>query len=207
MNYKKLIIEFVGAFFLVLAVGMTGNPLIIGATLMVMVYMGGHVSGAHYNPAVTFAVWMRKKISLEEGLQYMGVQLLGAVCAATLTWLMTHSTPHASPTSDMHILKSLAAEMLGTFALATVVLHVAVAKSNSGNSFYGLAIGFTILAMAGTFGHVSGGAFNPAVGCGPIIVDMFNHGDSIKNIWLYIVGPFAGAGVAALVYGYTNPED
>jgi aquaporin Z len=207
---NKYIIEFIGTFFLVTAIGLTGNPLAIGAMLMVMVYMGGSISGAQYNPAVTLALWIRGKMTAAESMIYMVVQLLGALASAFFIYLLYHHTftPLNGIDHQINILKPLAIEMVFTFALAMVVLTVATSKKNAGNSYFGLAIGFTVCAAAFAGGPISGGAYNPAVGIGPSLIDMmFGHGKYMKDIWIYIVGPFAGAAVAAVVYKLTNPDE
>jgi aquaporin Z len=199
---RKYITEFIGTLFLVLSVGLSGgNPLAIGATLMVMIYAGGHISGGHYNPAVTLAVFVRGKINLNEALFYMGCQLTGALIAALIVSVFI-TIPDAA-LQEINITKALLAELLGTFALAYVVLNVATAKSNSGNSFYGLAIGFTVFAMAVCFGGYSGGAFNPAVAVGASIMKIF----AWKNIWIYILACFAGGVLAGFVFNINNPDD
>jgi aquaporin Z len=205
---KKLLVEFIGTFFLVFVVLLSGNPLAIGCILMVMVYMGGHISGAHYNPAVTLAVLIRGKIKANEALLYMLAQVIGAIAAAIMYYLIYGKTSAPAPAPGFNILKPLAIETIFTFALAIVVLNVSTAKDTAGNSFYGLAIGFTILAAAVAGGPISGGAFNPAVGTGPVLVDtLIGHHDSIKNLWIYLVGPFAGGAIAGVVFKIISPED
>jgi aquaporin Z len=198
---KKYITEFIGTFFLVLIIGLTGNPLAIGAALMVMIYAGGHISGAHYNPAVTLAVLIRGKILLQEALPYMAFQIAGALVAALVVGIYKGAPAEAAQNLD--VTKALVAEVLGTFALAYVVLNVATAKANAGNSYYGLAIGFTVLAMAFAFGEHSGGAFNPAVAVGASVMKAF----AWKNIWIYLVGCFGGAALAAIVFNMNNADD
>ncbi len=203
-HMKKYITEFIGTFFLVLTIGLVSGPLAplaIGSALMVMVYSGGHISGAHYNPAVTLAVLIRGRITLGEALIYMGSQLAGAFIAALIVGIFVKLPSEALQQLD--ITKALVAEVLGTFALAYVVLNVATAKANAGNSYFGLAIGFTVLAMAFVFGEYSGGAFNPAVAVGNSIMRVFD----LANIWIYIVACFGGATLAALVFKINNPED
>jgi aquaporin Z len=198
---KKYITEFIGTFFLVLAVGLGGNPLAIGAALMVMIYAGGHISGGHYNPAVTLAVLIRGRITTSDALVYMGSQLAGAVAAALIVGVFKDLPPDAI--HPIEITKALIAEVLGTFALAYVVLNVATTKASEGNSYFGLAIGFTVLAMAYCFGRYSGGAFNPAVAVGACIMKAFEW----NNIWIYLVGCFGGAVLAAFVFIINNPEE
>lgn len=205
---KKLLVEFIGTFFLVFVVLLSGNPLAIGCILMVMVYMGGHISGAHYNPAVTLAVLVRGRIKMNEAIMYMVIQILGAIVAAVGYYLVYGKTAAPAPAPGFNIIKPLLIEVIFTFALASVVLNSATSKNTAGNSFYGLAIGFTVLAAAFAGGPISGGAFNPAVGTGPILIDtIIGHHDSIKNIWIYLVGPFVGGGIAGLVFNYLNPDD
>jgi aquaporin Z len=199
---KKYITEFIGTFFLVVTIGLTGNPLAIAAALMVMVYAGGHVSGAHYNPAVTLSILIRGRIAIGDALVYMGSQFAGAVVAALVVGVFK-DLPEAADQAGLDHTKALLAEVLGTFALAYVVLNVATAKSNAGNSYYGLAIGFTVLAMAFCFGDYSGGAFNPAVAVGAI----FMKGFELGHIWIYLVGCFGGAILAALTFKMMNAED
>jgi len=201
---KKYVTEGIGTFFLVFTIGMVsvmgsaGAPLAIGGALMVMVYMGGPVSGAHYNPAVSIAVLMRGAMPSSDFLPYVAAQLLGATVAAAVVVVLTGSTFAPAPSAGP--LQAVAAEALVTFALALVVLNVATAESTKGNSYFGLAIGFTVLAGASAVGNFSGGAFNPAVGIGPILVDTLSGGDSIGDVWLYIVGPIAGAVAAVPVF-------
>ena len=198
---KKYITEFIGTFFLVLTIGLTGNPLAIGAALMVMIYAGGHISGAHYNPAVTLAVLIRGKISKGDAIVYMGSQVAGALIAALIVGVFRELPSEAI--QQLSITKAIIAEVLGTFALAYVILNVATAKSTAGNSYFGLAIGFTVLAMAFCFGDYSGGAFNPAVAIGASVMKAF----AWKNIWVYLIACFAGGALAAIVFKMNNSGD
>ncbi len=205
---KKFLSEFIGTFFLVLTIGLTvipGNagviaPLAIGSVLMVMVYAGGHISGAHYNPAVTLAVLMRGRCAISEVPIYLGAQFAGAAAAAFTAMFMVGSGT-AIETIDAP--KALIAEFLFTFALAYVVLNVATAKGTSGNSFYGLAIGFIVLAGAFSVGSISGGAFNPAVAIGAPLMGLM----SWNNIWIHMVADFSGGAAAAIVFKILNPDD
>ena len=203
---NRYVTEFVGTFFLVFTIGLAvlgGTPmapLAIGASLMVMVYMGGHVSGAHYNPAVSLALTLRGSLAASELAPYIGFQLLGAVVASLAVYVITGNTfvPAPGPTSST--LAALLVEILYTTALATVVLNVATAPAVAGNSFYGLAIGFTVAAAAFAGGPISGGAYNPAVGLGPAIVHALLGGGSIAHTWLYVVGPCIGGVIAASIF-------
>ena len=176
-------------------------PLAIGAVLMVMVYAGGHISGAHYNPAVSFGVMIRGKANLAETIKYWVSQILGAVIAAYVAKYLLGGG--GSGNENIDTAKSLIAEIIGTFALVTVVLNVATSTKNAGNNYYGVAIGFTVLAMAYTLGGISGGAFNPAVALGKTLIGDF----SWTSIWIYLVGNLVGALLAGLLYKVMNPDE
>ncbi len=200
---KKTLTEFIGTFFLVMGAAFGGG---VGAALalMVMIYAGGHISGAHYNPAVSLAVYIRGKISMGDMIGYWMSQIAGALAAAlVVAYVFEKEGTAACVIADKNIVQGLVAELLGTFALAYVVLNVATAKGTAGNSFYGLAIGGTVLAMALTIGQFSGGAYNPAVAVGLSLQKALCWG----QIWIYLVGCFGGAVLAALVFKLNNPED
>jgi len=206
---NKYVTELIGTFFLVLTIGCTVigagagalPPLAIGAALMVMVFAGGHISGAHYNPAVTLAVFLRGRCPARDVGPYMAAQAAGASLAA-LAVKFLKSNPTVFPITP-EVLPALLAEFLFTFALAHVVLNVATAKGTSGNSFYGLAIGMTVMAGAFAVGPISGAAFNPAVAIGASILGLF----SWSHLWIYLVANFLGGASAALVFKYLNPKE
>jgi len=210
---NKYITELIGTFFLVLTIGLTVStgvamaPLAIGASLMIMVYMGGHISGAHYNPAVSLAVMLRGKLPPKEFVPYIVSQLIGALAAAAVVWVVLGKTFAPTPASNASVSAALVVEILYTFALALVILNVATAPETQGNSFYGLAIGFTIVVAAFAGGPISGGAFNPAVGIGPTIVNAILGEGSWKHLWLYLVGPLAGGVLAAAVYRLQHGDE
>ena len=200
---NKYITELIGTMFLVMGAAFYGA---VGASLslMVMIYAGGHISGAHYNPAVTVAVWMRGRITMKDAIMYWIFQFAGAVIAALLVWCVFKvEGTGACAIPEGETTKGIIAELIGTFALAYVVLNVATAKGTSGNSFYGLAIGATVLAMAMTVGKFSGGAFNPAVAVGLCIQKTFCW----DQIWMYLVGNLGGAALAAIIFSLNNPDD
>ena len=204
IKMKNYITEFIGTFFLVLAIGLTGNPIAIGTMLMVMVYMGGHISGAHYNPAVSIAMIIRGLLSVKEAINYICSQLAGAFLAALLVNWLAGEVMQIAPSNSASILQILVVEALFTFALVLVILNVATNSKTEGNSYYGLAIGFTIMAAAFAGGGISGGAYNPAVGTGPILVDaIMGDGNTLSNLWYYLVGPIVGAALASYVYKIT----
>ena len=203
---KRYLTELIGTFFLVLTIGLSvlsGSalaPLAIGSVLMVMVYMGGHISGAHYNPAVSLAILLRGKMDSRDFVPYLIAQVVGATLAAGAVLMILGSTFAPAPAPDASLIAVLLSEFLFTFALALVVLHVATADDTAGNNYYGLAIGCTV--MTGTFavGPVSGAAFNPAVGIGPILMDTLAGEGSMANLWIYLAAPFVGGASAAVAF-------
>ena len=205
----KYVAELIGTFFLVLTIGCTviGHgagplaPLAIGSALMVMIFAGGHISGGHFNPAVTLGVWLRGKCEGKDVLPYVIFQIMGAVMAALVVNFLKGGAA-VTPLQPATV-PALLAEFLFTFALIYVVLNVATAKDTSGNSFYGLAIGFTVLVGAFSVGNISGGAFNPAVAMGISVMGL----SSWSNIWIYLLADFVGAAVAAGAFMALNPSD
>ena len=205
---RKLAVEFIGMFIFVFTVGMATNktgagalaPLAIGSVLMVMVFAGGHVSGGHFNPAVSTAVLIRRRMTPYEFVMYLGAQFLAAVIAGFLVRYVGGREAHAAVASSG---KMLIAEFIFTFALAWVVLHVATASGTVGNSFYGLAIGFTVVAGAFAVGGVSGGAFNPAIALGAMVTGLFEW----SNFWIYMIADFLGAAAAAYAFLYVLPGE
>lgn len=206
---KKYIVEFIGTFFLVLTVGMcvikpdVGNfaPIAIGSALMVMIYAGGHISGGHYNPAVTLAVAIRGRCKLTDVPGYMIAQVAaGGVASCVVLWFK--GSPELTP-GDLKVGPALLAEFIGTFALAYMVLNVATSKNTAGNSNYGLAIGFTVTTMAFALGGISGGAFNPAVATGLVFMHLAKGAD----LWIFLAGNFAGGALAGLTFRFLNPDD
>ena len=206
---NKYLMELVGTFFLVFTIGCTvvGNgagalaPLAIGSALMVMVFAGGHISGAHYNPAVTLGVWLRGKCEAKDVAPYMIFQIVGSVLAALAVKYLKVGA-EVRPMS-VAVLPDLLAEFLFTFALVFVVLNTATAKGTAGNSFYGLAIGFTVMTGAFAVANISGAAFNPAVAVGISVMGLA----AWRSIWLYWLAEFSAAVAAALLFRMTNPDD
>lgn len=200
---KKYIVEFIGTFFLVFTIGLVVRqnipfaPFAIGSILMVMIFAGGHVSGAHYNPAVTLAAFLRGRCDKRDVIPYWIAQFAaGFVAALLVNFLMTTGRANPAVVATHPTVESFIVEFLFTFALAWTVLNVATSKSTMGNSFYGLAIGFTVLVGAITVGGISGGAFNPAVGLGVWTMGLESPG----QFGVYCVSDFGGAAVAAVAY-------
>ena len=209
----KYATEAIGTFFLVFTVGAavgSGSqfaPLAIGAVLMVMVYAGGHLSGGHYNPAVTLAVLVRRRIAVRDAFMYWIVQFgAGLLAAAVVRGFVdpARATTTVTKTLTGHALvAAFVVELLFTFALCYVVLNVATSKSHRNNSYFGLAIGSTVLAGAFAVGTISGGAFNPSVTVGAAVMGMF----AWPTLWVYLVAQVIAGAAAGLSFLALNPDD
>ena len=201
----KLLTEAAGTFVFLTVIALSGHagalaPLAVGLGLAAMVYMGGHVSGAHYNPAVSFGLFLRGVINATTLGAYAAVQVIAGSLAFVVAYLISGQTPGIHPGPGVYWSSALAAEVVFTAALVLVVLNVAATKETAGNSFYGLAIGLTVAVGAFAVGPISGAAFNPAVGLAATFGSaVFDHG-SWSDVWLYIVGPLLGAPIAAGIH-------
>jgi len=206
------LMEFVGTTLFLFAIGCvvaqssTFGSLAIGSALMCLVFLGGHVSGAHYNPAVTLGIFLswRGMLTIEKTLLYMTVQLTGSVIGSFFAYAVTGVTFAPEVGSGYTQGSGLLAEFLATFFLVSVVLNVATTISQDNNHFFGLAIGFTVFTMAVSIGSISGGAINPAVGTGPSLVRLIISGQGNSSAWIYWVGPLLGSVFAALVFRVTS---
>ena len=210
---KSYLTEAIGTFFLVLTIGLCVNqgvamaPLAIGSALMIMVYAGGPVSGGHYNPSVSFAAWIRGALPTKELVPYWVSQFVGALVAGYLIYQFTGKALHVAPAADAGWMKALSAEVVFSFALSYAVLNTATVKSAAGNSYFGLAIGFTVMTGAFAVGGISGGAFNPAVGLGPAIMELVLGGTPTSMAWIYAAGPLLGAAGAAYAFKVQHPGE
>lgn len=205
---RKLAVEFIGMFLFVFTVGMATNrlgagtlaPLAIGAVLLAIVFAGGHISGGLYNPAVSTGVFLRGRLAANEYVAYMATQFVAAALAGLVVRVVGGHEVHASVVGAGRM---LIAEFLFTFALVWVVLNVATSKGTEGNSFYGLAIGFIVVAGAFAVGGISGGVFNPAIAIGAMVTGLLQW----SNIWIYLIAEFLGGIAAALAFLYVLPGE
>ncbi len=207
---RKYAVEVIGTFFLVFTVATSVlshsgyTPLAAGSALMVMVYAGGHISGGHYNPAVTMAALWRGRISLADATAYWIAQFAAGVVAGLIALVVVDPPAVQTLHPSGHALVATAVvEFLFTFALCYVVLNVATSKSQTGNSFFGLAIGFTVTAGAFAVGGISGGAFNPAVALGAASAGLF----AWSTLWVYVVVQALAGVVAGVAFLALNPDD
>ena len=200
---KKLFVELFGTYFLVLIIGLSsGNPIAVGFGLMVLVYTGAHISGAHYNPAVTLALFLQKEISVLDSFKYVISQVVGSTLAALSIYLM-NTNMQVQPVLGDSVYPIFFSEIIFTFLLVFVILNVATHPNLKGNSFYGLAIGLTVMAGIFSVGPISGAVFNPAVSVGPSIIDFItNEGVSHYFTWYYVVFPLIGSILAVLGFKF-----
>lgn len=208
-NLKKYLTEFIGTFFLVFTVAsavlLGGDgviaPLSIGFALMIMVYAGGHISGGHYNPAVTLAVFIRGAFDKKQIIPYWISQVVGA-CAAVMT-LIPFAQISDCAGCAFSLPKVVLGEFLFTFALCYVVLNVATSKKTEGNSYYGLAIGSTVLVGAFAVGGIlTPGAFNPAVAVGLGLM----HSACWFTVGAIILTNLIAAMLAGIVFKFVDGE-
>ncbi|MFY1599730.1 MIP/aquaporin family protein [Micromonospora sp. WMMD737] len=209
-NARRYLVEAIGTLFLVFTVGASVRsgsalaPLAIGAALMAMIYAGGHISGAHYNPAVTMAALVRRRIDIREAAGYWAAQIVGALIGAGAVLAVVPGGQSAALALSGHaLMAAVVAEVLFTFALCYVVLNVATSKDHPDNSFYGLAIGFTVTAGAIAVGGVSGAAFNPAVVVAGVAMGMF----SLPMLPVYVAAQIIAGTAAGMVFRALNPDD
>jgi aquaporin Z len=207
---RKYAVELIGTFiflFTIAASVLTAStlaPVAIGAVLMVMIYAGGHISGGHYNPAVTLAALVRRRIGVVDAIGYWIAQLVGGLLAMALArWVIDPAQVKTLTLSGHSMGAAFIAELLFTFALCYVVLNVATSKDHPNNSFYGLAIGFTVLTGAIAVGAISGGVFNPAVAISGAAIGLF----AWPTLWAYLVAQIVGGTAAGLAFLALNPND
>ena len=204
---NKLIAEFIGTFFLALTIctaavhGSAGEyaPFAIASTLMVMIYGLGHVSGAHFNPAVTVGIWLRGACEKDEVAPYIAVQVIAGAAAALVSANLLITDPSVTAL-ELDMTQTIGAEFLYTFALVFVILNVATSEATAGNGYYGAAIAFVVLAGALTVGGISGGSFNPAV-----TGALFTSGAiETADLWMHLVPQFVAGVVAAQAFKATQ---
>ena len=200
---KKYLTEFLGTFVLVFTVLTFSNPMYIGITLAIIIYIGYHFSGAHYNPAVTFCIYLMKKLTLKESFFYVCSQLFGSLSASYLKLLISSILINRFDNVDYHFYEIIACEILFTFFLISTILLFAVSDKTRGNYIYGFLIALTVVISILAVGNISGAVLNTAVAIGPLLISNFIDGqDIISNLLYYLLGPFLGSYIATKVYSF-----
>lgn len=209
MNARAAVLtEFVGTLVLVMVIGMTGNPLAVGLTLIGLVYMGRAVSGAQYNPAVALATAITGDLHQRLVTPYTVAQILGAFGGALVAALLKDGAiAYPLPSDTAGLVRALGAEVVGTCVMVLVILNVACSSQTKGNPYFGVAIGLTVMGMAYALGPVSGAAFNPAVGIALPVVHAAWNGTTTWHIWIYALGPIVGAVLAVAAFRVQSARD
>jgi aquaporin Z len=202
MITNKLIAEFIGTLFLVTS-ALLGGGVAAAAALCLCIYAMGHISGGHYNPAVSLGVWLRGRMAQRELIEYLVAQFAAAVVAFVIFRILHGAWPEGYKATELDFGKALVGEFLFTFLLVTTVLHVATTKALAGNQFYGAAIGLCVVAGAASVRGISGGAFNPAVGLGIVL----SGSEAFSSIAIYLIACFGGGAVAAIVFRIMLPAE
>jgi aquaporin Z len=204
---KRHVLEFLGTFFVVLAVSLTENPMAIGLIYLALIYVGARVSGAHYNPSITLALWLRGEFATHRIWGYWAAQLLGAFVALVFEYKLSGSlfTPDIAPEDQVFFICAL--EFLFTFVLCYVFLATRTIKAIRESHLYGIILGFTLVGLTSM-----GGLFNAAIGCASLVLRGIYGGDiqvhMLNNILVYIVCPLLGAVAAGFAFDYLEvPAD
>jgi len=229
-KFAPFLQEYFGTLFFVFIIGMSIVPggasgFSIGTILAIMIYCGAHVSGGQYNPAVAVGLWARGAQDIKKSLLFVLCEVLGAFSGSVLAYALTrygssdgqdyldlnpnadlgvaHPTRQANATS----IGVFFGEYIGTFVLVLAVLATATTESISANNFYGMAIGWSVVAGAAGIASTTGGAFNPAVWFGTNLTKAFVDGfDNFEHIWAYWVAQALAALSAGFFFRATNPK-
>lgn len=209
-TFGKAIMEAIGTFVLLLTIQLSVDapsadkaPMAIGLALMVIIYAGAPISGAHYNPAVSLAVMLRGKQQVPEMLLYWLFQLIGGTLGAWLGAFISGTYSNIGVGKEFSVTQAWAAEICYAALLCFVVLGTATHSKTAGNGYYGAAIGLTVTAGAVAVGQQSGGAFNPAVALGLSIAKGFS---SFGYCVGTAVADLIGGAVAAFLFYMVAPD-
>lgn len=203
---RKYTIEAIGAFFFVLVFGFTGDPIAIGLTLMALVYIGSPISGGHYNPAVSFAFFLKRKLSISEFSGYAAAQLVGGLVAAYMLYFLSGSVFYVEPPSDTGLYQQAFSEVFFTMIFILVMILLSLSNHYRKSHLNGLVIGLTFAGMLMVSTPISGGILNPATSIGTALFDLIQGGDSYYHILLYTIAPLCGGAIAAFSFDYFNPK-
>lgn len=205
---QALLCEFLGTMLLVLTIALSARQplqfIAVGCFLGAMIYSFDHVSGAHFNPAVTLGAALNRRLTPGMAMLYVIVQTLGGMTGGLLAAAIAGPNTLV-PFQPSSVGAGLAVEGLYTFALVLVMQNAAMEKNGrEPNSYFGLAVSFTVLAGAKAVFGISGGCFNPAVGTGLNFASLLSSSGSMQNVWIYWVAPLVGAVLATVVKVYMN---
>ena len=213
---KKYLAEMVGTMVLVLmgcgvavslncgvdTASVVGTAFAFGLSVVAMAYAIGGISGCHINPAITLGVWLSKRMPGKEAAMYMLFQVIGAFIGSAILCLLTSSSPEVAGTgansvqAGVSVCAAVVAEIVFTFVFVLVVLGTTDSEKGAGN-LAGLAIGLTLVLVHLVCIRYTGTSVNPARSIAPAV---FQGGQALCQLWIFIVGPFAGAALAAGVW-------
>lgn len=203
---QTYIIEALGAFFLVLVFGFTGDPFAIGLTLMALVYIGFPISGSHYNPAVSLAFYLKRELSLTEFFGYILSQSIGAFIAAYVLYFLSGSVFYLDPPSDTNLYQQVFAEVFFVAIFVMVMLMSSLSKFYRKSPLTSLVIGLTFAGLLMVSTPISGGVLNPVTSVGTALYDLIHGGDSYLHLLLYLLAPLCGGALAAFSYSSLTPK-
>lgn len=205
---RRFIFEAVGTFFLVLAYGLTSNAFAIGFVLAAVLFGGMHVSGGHFNPAVTFACFINRDIRLGTFIGYVTSQFLGAFAASGVLLTLSNAVFYVQAPNSTDIFEQGTIELLFTFLLSFAYLSLIPMNSRKLIRLNALGVGLTLTASIIIAKNISGAVFNPAISIGSSVVDfMAIRGTSFQFIPLFTLAPLVGGGLAGLAFYYFNDDD
>ncbi len=221
MNVKKYVAEMIGTMVLVLmgcgsavfaggvagtvgaGVGTLGVALAFGLAVVAMAYTIGGISGCHINPAITLGVWLSGRMNSKDAGMYMIFQVVGAIIGSLILALLVTTGSHDGPTytgsnsyASNEMIQAFVAEAVFTFIFVLVVLGTTDEKKGAGN-FAGLAIGLSLVLIHIVCIPITGTSVNPARSIGPALIE---GGQALQQLWLFIVAPFVGAAISAIVW-------
>lgn len=202
---QSYIMEAIGSFFLVLVFGFTGDPLAVGLTLMALVYMGSQVSGAHYNPAVSLAFFLKRELNALDLFGYVFSQLLGGFLASTVLFYLSHSVFYIEPPATTNLYQQAFSEVVFTFVFVMVMLIFSLSASQRRSQLKGLVVGLTFTGMLMVSTPISGGILNPAISLGTAGLDLIRGGNSYVHAFLYTLAPLTGGALAAFTFSFMHP--
>ena len=200
---QRYMMELIGTFFLTVAISLTGNPIAIGLMLMAMIYVGSHISGGHYNPALTLATWIRGKINTNDTIAYMVAQTVGALLAVWVFMMITNTVYAPETAAGVQLGTAIMVEALLVMVLVWVFLVMTSMTSYKGSAVGGVVVGLTLMSIA-----FIGGLFNPAVALGAMMCNMMKGGAFVgmNNALIYVGGPLVGGALASFVYPYFSKK-
>ncbi|MCS2891014.1 MIP family channel protein [Parabacteroides faecis] len=219
---KKYLAEMIGTMVLVLmgcgsavfagtvqpfaSVGTLGVAFAFGLAVLTMVYTIGKISGCHINPAITLGMLLSKRISGKDAGMYMVFQVIGAIIGSSILFILAKdsgSTTTLTGANGYHdLVQAFVAETVFTFIFLLVVLGSTSKGAN--NKFAGIAIGLALVLIHIVCIPITGTSVNPARSIGPAL---FQGGEALSQLWLFIVAPFLGAAIAAFVWKGIDTEE